>query len=115
MISFGEKVLFTEKSKLQNNVLNLNLFCKNSDEPRLYQSMHFMGLHKHGEGINGSYQDVTLGPSTLVALEGVWERVLFLEHLCIISPNATSIDYFGTKTFKDKKSTFLISSYPLVY
>lgn len=36
---------------------------------------------------------------------------MFLEHLCITSPNAMSIHYFGTKTLqkkKEKKCTFPI-------
>lgn len=73
-ISFWEKVLFTEKNKLQSNVLNLNLFCKNNVDPHLYLSMHFMGLYRHGEGINGSCQNVTLETSREAVLEGVWRE-----------------------------------------
>lgn len=40
-----------------------------------------------------------------------WERFLFLENLCITSPNAVSMHYFGTKTFKDKKEKMYLSYY----
>ena len=43
------------------------------------------------------------GNLKMVALAGLWERVLFLEHYLITSPNAMSIHYFETKTLKHKK------------
>jgi len=49
----------------------------------------------------------------MVALAGVWERVLFLEYFHIISPNAMSIHYFGTKIFKDKKNVHLFLFIPV--
>lgn len=49
-----------------------------------------------------------IGNLKIVAVAGVWERVLFLEHFCITSPNAICIHYFGIKTFKDKKCVFIL-------
>lgn len=97
----------------------MNFFCKNSVEPLPYLSLHFMDGYKHGEGVNGSCQDVTVGTSRLVCLRKFVERVLLLEYLCIISLNAMSIDYFGPKIFKDIEGKMYtlkkIFIYPFIY
>lgn len=68
-ISFWEKVLFTEKSTLQNNMLNMNFFCKHSVEPHPYLSLVFRNVYEHGDCVNGSCQDVTVGTSWLIGLK----------------------------------------------
>lgn len=68
--------------------------------------------------MKGSSQAVTLSTSRQIALEGVWGRFLFLEHLCITTPNAMSIYYFGAKTIKDKKEKnvhFLLFICPFIH
>lgn len=42
-----------------------------------------------------------MGTWRLVGLRKFVERVLLLEHFCIISLNAMSIDYFEPQIFKD--------------